>query len=113
MSVTFGGVAIQNARTSGGAKVAAFKDWGYFGANGTHLMSGGTRGRRWTVTGIATQANIATYEGWLVTSETAVINGETFENVMFLSIGPGEAFTNAADGVLYRPYTITLLQLLE
>ena len=112
MSVTYRSVTLQRASVVGGGAALARKEWGYSGANGVHSMTGGTRGKTWTVSGIATPAQIATYEAWKDGAVgTAVINGTTETNVEVVDVQHGEFFTNAGDSTLYQYYSVTMVQL--
>lgn len=113
MSVSYRGSGLPLARTSWGAPALASKTWGFFGVDGEHYLHGGTRGRRFSVSGTAPETDNAVFEGWIdgVTG-TAIIDGRTYTNVIVLDVTYGRRFTDAGTGTLYNEYTIFFLQLL-
>ncbi len=118
MSVTYRDTELPESKTAWGPPILAFKTWGFFGANGENYLHGGTRGRSFSVSGIAPITSMTTFDGWQdgVTG-TAVIDGTTYTNVVVIGVSYGNRFTDAiatgepAANLEYTMFEIAFLQL--
>lgn len=112
MAATYRGTTLPEAKTSWGSPTLAFKTWGFFGANGENYMHGGTRGRRFSVSGICPITSNATFSGWKDGSTgSAVIDGTTYTNVVVLDVTFGNRFKDAQDSLIYNVYQVFFLDL--